>query len=57
MIGSVPATVTFSGLTPGFAGLYQVDVLIPQNTSVGSAVPVVMSTGDSFSNTVTMAVQ
>jgi uncharacterized protein (TIGR03437 family) len=29
-IGSTPATVQFAGLTPGFAGLYQVNILIPQ---------------------------
>ena len=28
-IGGVPATVTFVGLSPGFAGLYQADVIIP----------------------------
>ena len=29
-IGSTPATVVFSGLAPGYAGLYQVNVLVPQ---------------------------
>lgn len=28
-IAGIPATVTFVGLTPGFAGLYQADVIIP----------------------------
>jgi uncharacterized protein (TIGR03437 family) len=34
--GAVPATVSFSGLTPGFTGLYQVNVQIPANTPSGS---------------------
>jgi uncharacterized protein (TIGR03437 family) len=28
-VGAAPATVTFSGLAPGFVGLYQVDVQVP----------------------------
>jgi uncharacterized protein (TIGR03437 family) len=30
-IAGAPATVFFSGLTPGFAGVYQVNVLLPAN--------------------------
>lgn len=29
-VGITPATVQFAGLAPGFAGLYQVNILIPQ---------------------------
>jgi uncharacterized protein (TIGR03437 family) len=29
-IGGIPATVEFSGLAPGYTGLYQVNVLVPQ---------------------------
>jgi uncharacterized protein (TIGR03437 family) len=29
-IGNVPAAVQFSGLAPGFAGLYQVNIVVPQ---------------------------
>jgi uncharacterized protein (TIGR03437 family) len=29
-IGGMPATVEFSGLAPGYTGLYQVNVLVPQ---------------------------
>lgn len=28
-IGNLPATVQFAGLAPGFAGLYQVNILVP----------------------------
>ncbi len=56
-IGSVPATVTFSGLAPGYVGLYQVNVQVPAGAPVGDAVPVVLTIGGVASNTVTMAVQ
>jgi uncharacterized protein (TIGR03437 family) len=56
-IGSVAATVTYSGLAPGFAGLYQVNALVPADAPAGGAVAVVMKIGGSTSNTVTIAVQ
>jgi len=34
-IGGQPATVTFSGLAPGFAGLYQINVIIPPGLGAG----------------------
>jgi trimeric autotransporter adhesin len=57
MIGGAPATVQFSGLTPGEVGLYQVNALVPLGSAKGTAVPVVISIGGLQSNTVTMAVQ
>ena len=56
-IGGAPATVQFSGLAPGTVGLYQVNVLVPQNVAYSIAVPVVISIGNAQSNTVTMAVE
>jgi uncharacterized protein (TIGR03437 family) len=56
-IGGVTAPVIFSGLAPGFAGLYQVNVQVPAAVSTGSQVPVVLSTNGVSSNTVTMAIQ
>ena len=55
-IGGVAATVTFSGLAPGFVGEYQVDVQIPQGAPSGSAVPVTLSINGVQSNTVSIAV-
>jgi uncharacterized protein (TIGR03437 family) len=53
----VPAPVLFSGLSPGFVGLYQVNVEVPATSPVGEAVPVVLSIGGAASNSVSIAVQ
>jgi uncharacterized protein (TIGR03437 family) len=56
-IGGVPAKVQFSGLAPGFAGLYQVNVQMPDGVTPGDAVAVVLTIGGVTSNTATIAVQ
>lgn len=56
-IGGVPATPSFSGLAPGYVGLYQVNVPVPAGVAAGSAVAVVISMGGVTSNTVTIAVR
>lgn len=48
--------VLFSGLTPGFVGLYQVNVIIPPDSPVLDAVPVQVRLGGVTSNSVTIAV-
>ena len=55
-VGNIPGTVSFSGLAPGFVGLYQVDVQIPANAPLGSAVPVTVQVGSAVSNSVTVAI-
>jgi uncharacterized protein (TIGR03437 family) len=44
-IAGNPATVSFSGLTPGSVGLYQVNVQVPGNVVTASAAPLVLSSG------------
>ena len=56
-IGGADAEVTFSGLAPGFAGLYQVNVKVPATTPSGDRIALVMSLLGRDSNTVTLAVQ
>jgi uncharacterized protein (TIGR03437 family) len=56
-IGGVVATPVFAGLAPGFAGLYQVNVQVPQGVPSGNALPVFINIGGIVSNTVTLAVQ
>ncbi|HLK49930.1 MAG TPA: hypothetical protein VKT49_17425, partial [Bryobacteraceae bacterium] len=42
-IGGVPAQVVFSGLSPQFPGVYQLNVIVQPGTPTGSAVPVQIS--------------
>ena len=56
-IGGAPATVQFSGLTPGDVGLYQVNAQVPAAAPKGNVVPLAISIGGATSNTVTIAVQ
>jgi uncharacterized protein (TIGR03437 family) len=56
-IGGIQAMVNFSGLAPGFVGLYQVNAQVPQDAPPGDAIPVMLNIGGATSSTVTMAVQ
>jgi len=56
-IGGISAVVTYSGLAPGFAGLYQVNALVPAGVTPGNTVSLVVGIGTVQSNTVTIAVQ
>jgi trimeric autotransporter adhesin len=56
-IGGMSAPVMFSGLAPGFIGLYQVNVTVPTSAPVGDGVPLTLTVGSSTSNTATIAVQ
>jgi len=52
--GATPAAPLFSGLAPGFLGLYQINVAVP--TGVSGTVPVVLSIAKSVSNTVQVTI-
>jgi minor extracellular serine protease Vpr len=57
MIGGVQAKVQFSGLTPQFVGLYQVNIVVPANAPTGNAVPLQIQIGGITStNQATIAV-
>lgn len=56
-IGGISAKVTFSGLAPGFVGLYQVNALVPAGVAPGVATSLILSIGGVQSNTVTIATQ
>ncbi|MGH9674639.1 MAG: Kelch repeat-containing protein [Bryobacteraceae bacterium] len=55
-IAGVRAEVLFSGLAPGFAGVYQINARVPAGVTPGVAVAVAVRAGGRMSNTVTMAV-
>jgi uncharacterized protein (TIGR03437 family) len=55
-IGGVAAEVAFSGLAPGFVGLWQLNVLLPTNAPAGSAVPLVITMANHSSRVTTIAV-
>jgi uncharacterized protein (TIGR03437 family) len=55
--GAAASVVSFYGLAPGYAGLYQVNAQVPAGSVTGSAVPVTISMGGATSNAVTIAVQ
>lgn len=56
-IGGQTVTAAFSGLAPGFVGLYQVNVQVPANAQIGGNVSLSMTIDGVSSNTVTIAVQ
>jgi len=57
MIGGVAAQVTFSGLSPQFVGINQINVMIPAGTPTGNAVPLqIQVNGTVSSNPVSIAV-
>jgi uncharacterized protein (TIGR03437 family) len=56
-IGGKTAPVAFAGLTPGYAGLYQVNAVVPAGIPTGDTVPVVVNAAGQTSPAVTMAVR
>jgi uncharacterized protein (TIGR03437 family) len=55
-IGGIPAAVDFSGLAPGYVGLYQVNAQIPPAVAIGNAISLVLTIGGRQSNSVTIAI-
>jgi uncharacterized protein (TIGR03437 family) len=55
-IGGINAKVSFSGIVPGSAGEYQLNVTIPATAPAGDQVPLVVTVGSS-SDTVAIAIQ
>jgi uncharacterized protein (TIGR03437 family) len=56
-IGGIDAPqVLFAGLAPGFTGLYQVNVVVPDGVAPGDAVPIIITVADRPGPPVTLAV-
>ena len=56
-IGTGFGSVQYSGLAPGYVGLWQINVTIPPGTPAGATVPVRVVINGTPSNTVTVAVR
>ena len=57
MVGGQSAHVGFAGLTPGYAGLYQVNATVPQGVQSGSSVPVAITIDGQTSPPITIAIK
>ena len=56
-IGQFPAEVLFSGLAPGFAGLYQINVRVPPGAPAGDEVLLSITSRNGLSDTATIAIR
>ena len=56
-VGGIDAPVKFSGLAPGYAGLYQVNAVVPSGLAAGPGVPVVVTVAGASSAPVTVAIK
>lgn len=56
-IASTFGNVSYSGLAPGYIGLWQINVTIPQGVATGGAVPMRVVIDGSTSNLVTVAIR
>jgi uncharacterized protein (TIGR03437 family) len=57
VIGNTELATAFAGLTPGFVGLYQSNVILPDTLPPGLSLPLTLKQGDAVSNTVVVSVQ
>jgi uncharacterized protein (TIGR03437 family) len=55
-IGGTPVSVLFSGIAPGFAGLYQIDFQVPMGVTEGDSVPITLAMPGSSTGSATMAI-
>ena len=56
-IQGIPAQVLFAGLAPGFAGLYQVNVMVPAGLAASSSAPLVITVAGQSSPPALITVQ
>jgi uncharacterized protein (TIGR03437 family) len=56
-VGDVPAQLQFSGLAPGYAGLYQINFQVPPGAPAGDDVPVKITMPGGASDSATLAIR
>jgi uncharacterized protein (TIGR03437 family) len=57
VISNTSLPVAYAGLTPGFVGLYQVNLAIPASSPPGLLLPLTVQAGGASSNSVAVAIQ
>jgi uncharacterized protein (TIGR03437 family) len=57
LVAGQPATLLYSGLAPGFPGLYQINVTLPTALSGGGNVPLAVQTNNAFHDQVDIAIR
>jgi uncharacterized protein (TIGR03437 family) len=59
LVGGVTAQVQFAGQAPGYPGVNQINITVPENAPVGNAISIqiVSADGTTMSNTATVAVR
>jgi uncharacterized protein (TIGR03437 family) len=57
VIGGIEIPAAFAGLTPGFVGLYQVNVVLPVTLPPGLGLPLYLKQAGAVSNALSVAVQ
>ena len=59
LVGGVAAQVSFAGQAPGYPGVAQINLTIPQSAPTGSSVSLIVKSADGTvtSNAATIAVQ
>ncbi len=51
------SNITYQGLTPGYAGLYQIDFTIPLTSAGGAAIPIAIQTTTGFADMISIPIQ
>jgi uncharacterized protein (TIGR03437 family) len=57
IIGDVAVEVQFSGITPGFAGMYQINVQVPRGAPTGDDVLLQITMPNGMSDSATIALK
>jgi uncharacterized protein (TIGR03437 family) len=55
--GGRKGLISYQGLAPGFAGLYQLNVRVPADAPTGGAIPVAIETAESFHDQADIAIR
>ena len=55
-IQGIKAQIVFAGLAPGFAGVFQVNAIVPEGIQADTAAPLIVTAGGQPSPPVTLAI-